>query len=227
MRQGVVTTSWARQRRDELCDTLGSLTIEQWTAETLCEGWDAGDIAAHLIVREREPWAAPGIVLGGPFGDLTDQRRRAWKARGRERLMTVLRSGPPWPLTTPWLEGTQVVEDWIHEQDVRRGGAGLTTPEPDRRLDAALWHAALRFGARTLSLDGDTVIELTDGRRSHRMRTRRRVPIAVPTGAAPDVTVTGPASELLLYAVGRDGAKVEVSGDDDAVGLLEASSRSV
>ena len=40
-----------------------------------------------------------------------------------------------------------MVEDWIHEQDVRRGGAGLATPEPDRRLDAALWRAAARFGA--------------------------------------------------------------------------------
>lgn len=220
-------TTWAQQRRQELCDTLGALTIEQWTAETLCAGWDAGDIAAHLIVREREPWAGPGLVLGGPFADLTDRRRRSWKARGRETLLAALRSGPPWPLATEQLGGAQIVEDWIHEQDVRRGGAGLSTPEPDPRLDALLWRAAVRFAARTLALDGDVVIELSDGARRYRLRTRRLVPLATPTTAEPDVTVTGPATELLLYAAGRAGAQVMITGEEDAIGLLTRTTRAV
>jgi len=220
-------TESAVDRRRELCDLLSGLTLEQWTAETLCAGWDAADIAAHLIVREREPWTGAGLVLGGPFGDLAERRRAAWKARGREALLGALRAGPPWPLTIGSLGATQVVEDWIHEQDVRRGGAGLSTPPPGPQLERMLWGATRRFAARTLAVDGDVVIELTDGRRRHRLRSRRRLPVATSTDAAPDVTVTGRVAELLLYAVGRDGAEVEVTGDTAAESLLAASARSV
>lgn len=217
----------ATQRRAGLCDLLASLTLEQWTAETLCAGWDAADIAAHLIVREREPWTGPGLVLGGPFAGLTDRRRATWKARGRERLLGRLRAGPPWPLTVGPLAGTQIVEEWIHEQDVRRGGAGLTTPPPGPQLERLLWGAARRFAARTLAVDGAVVVELTDGRRRHRLTARRGLPIATSTDAAPDVTITGRVAELLLYAVGRAGAEVVVTGDTAAASLLDASARTV
>ncbi|HEX6254693.1 MAG TPA: maleylpyruvate isomerase family mycothiol-dependent enzyme [Euzebyales bacterium] len=221
-----MTTS-VKRRREELCDLLAGLTIEQWTAETLCAGWDAGDIAAHLIVREREPWTGPGLFLGGPFGDLTDRRRNAWKAQGRERLIAALRAGPPRLMSVGPIAGTQVIEDWIHEQDVRRGGAGLATPTPDVQLQKMLWKAATRYAARTLSLDGNVVVELTDGTRGHRLQSRRFVPFATPTDAQPDVTVAGRPSELLLYAAGREGADVAITGEDDAVGLLAATARTV
>ena len=117
-----MTTS-VKRRREELCDLLAGLTIEQWTAETLCAGWDAGDIAAHLIVREREPWTGPALFLGGPFGDLTDRRRNAWKARRRERLIAALRAGPPRRMRVDPRAGAQIIADWIHEAAVRRGGA--------------------------------------------------------------------------------------------------------
>jgi uncharacterized protein (TIGR03085 family) len=217
----------AAQRRRQLCDLLASLTIEQWTAETLCAGWDAADIAAHLIAREREPWTGPGLVLGGVFAELTDRRRAAWKARGREALLGALRAGPPWPLTIGPLEGTQVVEDWIHEQDVRRGGAGLSTPPPGAELERLLWAATRRFATRTLAVHSDVVIELTDGRRRRRLSARRRRPVATSTDAAPDVTITGTVAELLLYAVGRNGAEVVVTGDAAATSLLAASARAV
>lgn len=214
-------------RRQELCDLLAGLTATQWSAETLCAGWDAGDIAAHLIVREREPWTGPGLVLGGPFASLTDARRRAWKARGRGVLLATLRAGPPWPLTMGPLAQTQVVEDWIHEQDVRRGSAGLTTPDPDADLSAVLFHAAGRFASRTLAVDGDVVVDLTDGDRSVRLRTRARLPLALRTSAQPDVTIAGPSGELLLYAVGRAGAQVTITGDDAARTLIVGSPRAV
>lgn len=215
------------RRRRELCDLLAGLTTTQWSAETLCAGWDAGDIAAHLIVREREPWTGPGLVLGGPLAALTDVRRRAWKARGRGVLLATLRSGPPWPLTAGPLAPTQIVEDWIHEQDVRRGGAGLTTPEPDLDLSGFLWRAAGRYAARTLAVDGDIVIELTDGDRSVRLRTRARLPLALSTSGQPDVTIAGPSGELLLYAVGRAGAQVTITGDEQARALIAGSARTV
>lgn len=38
---------------------LADLDDTQWEAETLCTGWDAGDVAAHLVVRERESGPCP------------------------------------------------------------------------------------------------------------------------------------------------------------------------
>ncbi len=216
----------ARRRRDELCDLLAGLSDEQWAAETLCAGWDAGDIAAHLIIREREPWTGPGLVLGGPFRTLSDTRRRAWKARGRDVLVRRLRRGPPWPLSGP-LANAQIVEDWIHEQDVRRGGAGLATPTPEPALAPLLWTAAKRFATRSLALNGDVVVELTDGTRRHRVRASTLSPLARSTSAPADVTVTAPVGELLLYVTGRDAADVEIEGDARARSLLTASSRTL
>ena len=36
---------------------------------TLCEGWQTRDLAAHLVLRERRPDAAAG-VMGGPLAGL-------------------------------------------------------------------------------------------------------------------------------------------------------------
>lgn len=202
------------RQRQGLCDMLAGLTPEQWTAETLCMGWDAADVAAHLVVREREPWASPGIVLGGRPAELIARRYGAWKARGHERLVQALRSGPPWPLSGV-LGDYQTVEDWIHEQDIRRGGARLAPVQPDPQLAEALWRGVRRIGVRTLAV-GTAVVELTDGVRHVRLQGRRRVRLAVPTSAPVDVTIAGPVGELLLFTAGRAGTNVTVVGDREA-----------
>lgn len=214
------------RQRQGLCDMLADLSDEQWAAETLCRGWDAGDIAAHLVVREREPWAGPGIIFGGPFAVLTQRRCAGWKARGRTRLVAALRAGPPWPLSGP-LGDSQAAEDWIHEQDVRRGGAQLPTPAPDPQLGEALWTALKRFAARTLAVGTGAVIELTDGTHRHRLHTRARAPLATPTTGTPAVMITGAVGELLLYATGRTVADVAITGDARTLEALQERSRRV
>ena len=51
-------TSHSAAEREALADALASAGPD---APTLCEGWTAHDLAAHLIAREHRPDSTPGI----------------------------------------------------------------------------------------------------------------------------------------------------------------------
>ena len=55
----------ARRERDALCDLFVELGPDQ---PTLCGDWTTRDLAAHLVVRERRPDAAIGIVISKAAG---------------------------------------------------------------------------------------------------------------------------------------------------------------
>ncbi len=63
----------AQQERQGLCDLFVELGPD---APTLCDGWTASDLAAHLVVRERRPDSGPGLVWP-PLAGYTDKVRRA------------------------------------------------------------------------------------------------------------------------------------------------------
>ena len=69
--------TYARDERLALCVLLDESGPQ---APTLCEGWLTADLAAHLVLRERRPDAALGI-LGGPLAGYTDRVRRGMTAR--------------------------------------------------------------------------------------------------------------------------------------------------
>ncbi|MFN7150135.1 MAG: maleylpyruvate isomerase N-terminal domain-containing protein, partial [Microthrixaceae bacterium] len=47
-----MTVNHAQIERRQLCDLFDELGPD---VPTLCEGWTARDLAAHLVVRERRP----------------------------------------------------------------------------------------------------------------------------------------------------------------------------
>ncbi len=51
--------SYSREERRALCALLDETGPD---APTLCEGWTTGDLAAHLVLRERRPDAAAGVA---------------------------------------------------------------------------------------------------------------------------------------------------------------------
>src|ERR1051325_1771812 len=55
-----MTERYAHQERLALADTLLAAGPD---APTLCEGWATRDLAAHIVLRERRPDAAAGILL--------------------------------------------------------------------------------------------------------------------------------------------------------------------
>ncbi|WP_157965526.1 maleylpyruvate isomerase family mycothiol-dependent enzyme [Euzebya rosea] len=222
------------RQRAALCDMLDALSDEQWHAETLCEGWDAGDIVAHLLVREREPIPAIGILFP-PLSGLLDRRMAARKAQGRERMMAALRGGPPPWMRLPVVRDVQVGEDWIHAADVARGGAA-TADGPaiapfdgteDADVARQLWQAVGRFAPMTLrGVEVSGVVDLTDGTTHRTYRVGGPVARSA-SGAEPDLTVRGPVGELVLFATGRPRCEVTVEGDEALRESIEGASRSV
>ncbi len=84
--------TYARDERLALCALLDESGPK---APTLCEGWLTADLAAHLVLRERRPDAALGI-LGGPLAGYTERVQRGMSARSPYPLLVeTIRTGPP------------------------------------------------------------------------------------------------------------------------------------
>jgi uncharacterized protein (TIGR03085 family) len=183
-------------------------------APTLCEGWTTADLAAHLVIRERDPRSAPGILRpDGRFGRTTARLQEKRKAKGYERVVDRLRRGAP---LVPWrIPGLRTLlnlnEYVVHHEDVRRAnGFGPRTDRPD--LDDAVWKL-LRRGAKmaTRGVRGaGLVLRRPDGAE---IAARKGEPVA---------TLTGEPVELLLYVMGRRGAaQAELDGPPEAVAAVE------
>ena len=132
----------ARSERAALSDRLDRTDPDQ---PTLCEGWTARDLLAHLLVRERQPWAAGGIVI--PFlAPLTAHAMRGYADTPWEQMVEELRSGPPaWsPSRIGRIdEASNGAEFFVHHEDVRRAdGRGPRTNEP--AMDEALCATSAR-----------------------------------------------------------------------------------
>lgn len=196
----------ARERAD-LCAHLDRLGPD---APTLCGDWTTQDLAAHLVSRERNPLAGPGIVVGGPFSRLTEWAMRREIRREYPALVDRVRSGPP---LVPW--GLPVVrsvlnlnEYFVHHEDVRR--ANGESPRTDRpELDDALRSAVTRMAALQLwraRIDVDLV--------DHTGRSLAR------RGSAP-ARIVGRPGEILLWLNGRGAvADVAFEGSEEQVSAL-------
>ena len=85
--------TWTSASGAELSDLLDDLGPDQ---PTLCEGWTTSAMAAHLVVRERQPLAMPGILVGGRFEATTERMmHRELERHGYHGTVERVRTGPP------------------------------------------------------------------------------------------------------------------------------------
>jgi uncharacterized protein (TIGR03085 family) len=193
--------------RARLCDLLGELGPD---VPTLLGAWTARDIAAHLVLRERDPLPGPGLVLPGAWSRYAQRRQNALALTDFRELIATLRAGPPpgffrvgWVRRLPNLN-----EFFVHHEDIRRAnGRGPRANEP--AMDEALWRNVVRnswFLTRRLRGAG---VELRWAGNTRSVRVRPGRPVA---------RLSGPPGELLLYLFGRpDAARIEVSGSAAAI----------
>jgi len=184
---------------------------------TLCEGWQTKDLAAHLVLRERRPDAAAG-VMGGPLASYTARVQRKYLGRySYPELVGLFRSGPP-ALSLFAIPGADeaanAVEYFVHHEDVRRAGEEWTERTLDDGLSEMLWKRLK--GARLLLRSAPTgIVFAREG--------NGKLDLIVAKNAAPSVTVTGSPAELTLWSMGRTrAAHVTLDGPEDAVAKLTA-----
>jgi uncharacterized protein (TIGR03085 family) len=198
--------SWASRDRRVLADALDEVGPD---APTLCEGWTARDLAAHLVARERRPDSLPGIVVPG-FATWTEKVRRRLAHRDFSDLVAAFRDGPPrWSFfALPGMDdGSNLSEHFVHAEDVLRARPGWTPRDLAPKHREALWRVVAKRGRMFYrSSPVGVVLVVPDGPRTQ-----------VRTGF-PSIVITGQPEELLLHAFGRTRhALVEVTGPPDAV----------
>jgi uncharacterized protein (TIGR03085 family) len=202
---------------------------------TLCAGWRTADLAAHLVLRERRPDAALG-VMGGPLaGHTRRMQQRLIDRTPFAALVELVRTGPP-RASVFGIPGADarinLVEFFVHHEDVRRAQPDWAPRELDQGLSDQLWRQLRQ--ARLMLRKAPVGVELardddvrtdgtgaggtaagaggsTDGR-----------PVRITAKArAPMVTVTGTPAELIMWAFGRTGAaRVRLAGSDPDVAAL-------
>jgi uncharacterized protein (TIGR03085 family) len=200
--------------RQGLCD----LFIERGPeAPTLCAGWAASDLAAHLFVREHRPVASIGLVAGGTFKKRLDRVMKETEIRyGFETLVSKVREGPP-ALWRPFDAIANLNEYFVHHEDLRRG-AGDNTPRTAEEIapvEKALWASfrrLARMSAKSLRPIGLDLVR-DDGEVLHAL------------AGEPVATLTGRPGELALYLSGRkDAANIVMGGPTEATGALRRAS---
>jgi uncharacterized protein (TIGR03085 family) len=202
----------AAGERRALCNLMDEVGPE---VPTLCVGWTARDLAAHLVVRESRPDVAGGILLPA-LARYTDRVQSSIAQRPWTELVDRVRSGPPWwsPWRLPWVGDLgNTMEFFVHHEDVRRARTGWEPRPADSRRAGVLW--GLLRAARVLYRKSPVgvVLRTPDGSE----RTARR--------GERSVTVVGSPEELTLHAFGRDQAIVDIEGDQVAVAALRSSQR--
>src|SRR5882724_2802733 len=122
--------------RRGLCDLMRELGPE---APTLLEPWTTRDLAAHLVLREHDPLAAPGLVVPGAWGRLAERRRTALTCDDYAAQLATIRSGPRGFFRIGLVRrGPNLNEFFVHHEDVRRAN-GLDPRNNAAALDEALW----------------------------------------------------------------------------------------
>lgn len=195
--------SHAQTERALLCDAL--LAVGP-SAPTLCEGWTAHDLAAHVWLRENE-----FINSLGFFAPKFEARTEARVAELEEQLqygelVDLVRHGPPRfsLFALPGAdEAANGVELLIHGMDVRRPN-GIAEPDRGPDFDAWVWKRLNGIASMMLRKPPVAVVLQWAGHPDKTVRVGQGDRI---------VTVVGAPIELLLYASGRrEAADVELIG---------------
>jgi uncharacterized protein (TIGR03085 family) len=149
----------AARERAALVDTMRAAGPD---APTLCGDWTTRDLAAHLILRERRPDAAAGILVSKLAGYTARKQRQLADGTDWSDLLDMVAAGPPayspFKLLDPVVNTTEM---FIHHEDVRRAAPGWQARDLDGALTAAL-RRQVKLAARLSLSRAPASVSLTD-----------------------------------------------------------------
>jgi len=201
---------WHPRLRAELVDALRAVPPG---APTLCEGWQARHLAAHVALRESSARVSAGLAVPALAGvaerAIEDLADTATDDEGYAALLARVADGPSrWHPLALAGDAANLVEFYVHTEDVRRGAGPAAERALEPGLVDALWDDVRRFArARTLRVPVGLVVVRADG-----VRTRVRGP----KPGHGTVVVRGGAGELVLWLSGRGAAAQIVAQGDPA-----------
>ncbi len=193
------------EQRMSLADLVEGLTPEQWNTPSLCEGWQVGDVAAHLTLAHTGWLTATvdSVRARGSFNRMIHDS--AVRAGGEapavyaERLRAMVGSRKRAPIVTHLEPLTDVL---VHGQDMAVP-LGLDRPVPAEAAAAAAqrcYDMGFPFGAK------------------RRLRGLRLVATDTDWSVGSGELVEGPMRALLLLVTGRtDAARPHLTGSRRAL----------
>lgn len=194
----------ARDERLEFADLLAGLTAEQWEAPTLCARWRVRDVAAHTM--SFEGMTAGALVARFLRGRLQTDRINELAVADMagtptDDLVAMVREhATPTGLGAGFGGRIALVDNMIHQQDVRRPLGVPRTIAPDRL------RTALDFARRAPLIRG-----------AWRTRGVRLVATDLDWSAGRGPDVRGPGEALLMAMAGRGDALHDLDGPGAAV----------
>jgi uncharacterized protein (TIGR03085 family) len=203
----------ATAERAAICDEFERVGPDR---PTLCAGWTTHDLLAHLLVRERQPWASPGIVVPA-LNQVTERAMQKFADVPWPRMINQLRAGAPgWsPFRINKVdEFANGGEFFVHHEDVRRGEPGWVPRPADPVRDAQLWELLARMSRVLFRKSSSGIVLCRPSGEQQVVKTGQGV-----------LTIVGEPSELVLLAFGRSAVQVQYEGDPALVKEFTATGR--
>jgi uncharacterized protein (TIGR03083 family) len=191
----------AYAERADLAEFLGTLTPQEWQAQSLCTQWTVKDVVAHVVSYEElsafglAKRFAKGLVVRANAVGVKEYARKT----PQELVDFLGRHLQPRGLTAGFGGMIALVDGTVHHQDIRRAlGQPRTVPVDRLERILPLVPGNPRLGA---------------GRRIRGLRLKA-TDVAWEHGDGPEVTGSGEA--LLMTMTGRPAAVDELSGPGKA-----------
>lgn len=192
------------EERRALIDDLAAATPEQWSAPSLCSGWDVHDVVAHLVDTAKTTRAGfIGRLVAARFDFDRDNAAGVARERAATPALTLaeFRRVLQETKTPPASSATRLVEAIIHGEDIRRP-LGMTREYPIGPVVGALLHQL------------KAPVSMGGGR--ERAAPWRFVAVDSDVDQGAGAVVRGSTVSLLLAASGRPVGSDEFAGEGAA-----------
>jgi len=196
---------WTIKARQSLLSTLEQLDDDQWSTQSLSEGWSIRELLAHLTLAARPPPRRFLTAVARTRGNFDKANHLLAVADGCRPVAVLLKdyrsvvehrfSPPGWPQAAP------LGDILLHSLDVRIP-LGLPTEHPAEQYEPVMGLLFSRVG-RSFTRTGRPAVRWVASDREWT------------DGQGPEVS--GCIADIALTAAGRDSRVDQLSGDGMAV----------